>query len=147
MPVNEIEHEGSPGAVALPVALQLSVVPLVRFPCAVPVNFSSPAQVALKFPLALVAVCSDTSHLKSVQAVGEGMMLVEVQLPRNALAPEAEGPVMLLPRSKPMHPLATRAEIDSRATEIRFVMMFFSAEDGHPGTRRWLTLVEEVYQP
>ena len=69
-----------PGAFATPVALQSMVEPL-SVPCAVPVSFRSLAQVALNEPRAEVAVCSLTFHLKSVQVLGVGIRLDEVQLP------------------------------------------------------------------
>jgi len=93
VPVRVIAHDVRPGAVALPLALQVRLEALLSDPCAVPVSFSSPAHVAENAPLAVVAVCSETFHLKSEQAPGEGMRLPDVQLPANALLPAAEGPV------------------------------------------------------
>ena len=81
-------------------ALQSIVEPL-SVPCAVPVSFRSLAQVALNEPRAEVAVCSVTFHLKSVQVLGVGIRLDEVQLPSRLPEPAAVGAVAVLPRSKP----------------------------------------------
>ena len=43
--------------------------------------------------MALVAVCSVTFHLKSVQELGEGTRLDDDQLPSSAPLPAADGPV------------------------------------------------------
>lgn len=93
VPVNEIAQDVSPAAVALPWAVQAIEVGVVKPPCAVPVSFSSPAQVALNEPFALMAVCSETFHLKSVHVLGVGMSDDEVQLPSIELLPAADGPV------------------------------------------------------
>ena len=91
VPVSEIGHDGRSGAVAVPCADQLIVPDGVSVPCAVPASFSDPAQVAVKLPLAVVAVWSVTVHLKSVQVLGVGMMLDDVQTPMSAPVPIGEG--------------------------------------------------------
>lgn len=93
VPVNEIAQEVSPGAVPFPWAFQLIWVGCVKAPSAVPASFSSPAQVALNEPFALMAVCSETFHLKSVHVLGVGMSDDEVQVPSIELLPAADGPV------------------------------------------------------
>jgi hypothetical protein len=107
----------SPGAVALPCALQLIVPDVVSAPSAVPVSFRSPAHVALNAPLAVVLVCSEGDHLKSVQVVGDGMMLLYDQLPIRAPMPAAEGPVAELLCSNPTQPDTIS---DNAATRIVF---------------------------
>ena len=67
--------------------------PPLSVPCAVPDNFKSPVHDALKDPLAVVAVCSVTFHLKSAHAFGDGMRFDDDQLPSSALMPVADGPV------------------------------------------------------
>lgn len=57
VPLRATAHEVSPGPVALAVPLQAIVLPLANAPWAWPLTFRSPAQVALKFPLALVTFC------------------------------------------------------------------------------------------
>src|SRR5215207_4681181 len=126
VPVRVIVQDVSPGAVALPAALQVRLMGLVSVPWAVPLSFSSPAHVALKFPFAVVAVCSVTSHLKSVHALGDGIRFDDVQLPRNAPLPAADGDVRLLVCSTPMQPVAVSADSESIATRIRFFMFFIS---------------------
>ena len=58
-----------------------------------PVSLSCPAQVALNAPFALMAVCSETVHLKSVHVLGAGMIDDDVQVPSIELLPAADGPV------------------------------------------------------
>jgi len=55
VPVSVIAQEVNPGAVALPCAVQVICEPL-KTPRAVPLNFRSPAQVALNDPPAEVAL-------------------------------------------------------------------------------------------
>ena len=95
-------------SILLPRHSQLMPPPL-NVPCAVPDSFKSPVHDALKDPLAVVAVCSVTFHLKSVHAFGDGMRFEDDQLPSSALIPVADGPVTLLLRSKPMQPAAAAA--------------------------------------
>ena len=104
VPLSETAQEVKPGAVALAVPLQAMVAEVVNAPCAVPLSFRSPAQLALKFPLALVAVCSVTFHLKSVHESGDGMRLPDDQLPRRAPLPAMPGSVEALLCSKPTQP-------------------------------------------
>ena len=54
VPVSEIAHDVSPGAVAFPCALHAIVVGFCMTPCAVPESFKSPAHVALNDPFAVV---------------------------------------------------------------------------------------------
>jgi hypothetical protein len=63
------------------------------------------------------------------------MILDEDQLPRNALTPEADGPVIELLRSKPMHAVAASADTDSRATRRFFILVSDQSQ------------IEAVYQP
>lgn len=93
VPVSVIAQDVRPGAVALPVALQPMAVGDVKPPCAVPVSLRSPGHVAENEPFANVAVCSVTFHLKSVQVLGVGMSVEEVQLPSSELFPAAVGAV------------------------------------------------------
>src|SRR6186997_2662454 len=110
----------TPAALATPLADQLIVDPLI-VPSAVPVSFRSLAQVALNEPRAEEPVCSVTFHLKSVQVLGVGMRLDEVQLPSRLPEPAAVGAVAELPRSKPK-----QAEADAAtATQITSCASFF----------------------
>jgi hypothetical protein len=118
-------HDVSPGAVAFAWPLQSIVPAVVNCPCAVPVSLRSPAHVALKDPLALTCVCSETVHLKSEHELGEGIRFAEDQVPSNELLPAAVGPVGVLSCSKPMQPDARSAD-DSTAMRIRFFMFFIS---------------------
>jgi len=122
VPVNVIAHDVRPGPVALPVALQLIWTGDVNVPCAWPVNFRSPGQLALNDPFALVAVCSVTFHLKSVQVLGVGMSVDDVQFPSSELLPAALGSVEELRCSKPAHPIAALAATEMMAIRIRFFM-------------------------
>jgi hypothetical protein len=87
----------------------------------------SPAQVALNEPLALVGNCSVTFHLKSVHALGDGMILDDDQLPSRALTPVAVGPSELL-RSNPMHPAADAAVTEKAITTAASFMAIHSCE-------------------
>src|SRR5688500_7083767 len=93
VPVSLMAQDVSPGAVALPSALQAIAAADVNAPSAVPVNFRSPAHVAVNAPFADVPVCSLTFHLKSVQVLGVGIKVDEVQFPIRALFPAAVGDV------------------------------------------------------
>jgi len=123
VPVSEIAHDVRPGAVAFPVADQAIVAGSVNAPSAVPVSLSSPAHVALKEPLAVVAVCSETFHTKSVQVLGEGMRLDDVQVPSSELLPAAVGEVSELSRSKLVHPVAAATAIDNTTIRVRFFIL------------------------
>jgi hypothetical protein len=89
-------------------------------PSAVPVNFKSPGQLALNDPFAEVAVCSVTFHLKSVQVLGVGIRVDDVQLPTSELLPAAVGSVTELWWSNPAHPTTAVAAIDKTTIKIRF---------------------------
>ena len=106
VPVSEIAHDGRSGAVAVPCADQSIVPDGLSVPCAVPASFSVLAQVAVKFPRAVVAVCSVTVHLKSVQLLGVGMMVDDVQTPIRAPVPIGDGLVAELLCSKLVQPAA-----------------------------------------
>ena len=111
----------------MPVAFHLRLAPLVSSPSAMPDSLRSPAQVALKAPFAVVAVCSLTVHLKSPQALGDGMMLAEVHVPMNAFVPAAAGPVTVLLCSKLKQPDAAIADTATTTEKILFFMLFVSA--------------------
>lgn len=119
-------HDAKSGAVAFPVAFHSRLVGLMSLPSAMPESFRLPAQVALKDPLAVVAVCSLTDHLKSPQALGDGMMFPEVHTPTNAVVPVAAGPVMLLLRSKLKQPVVPRRQTAAMAVKVRFLIFFIS---------------------
>jgi hypothetical protein len=123
-PVSVIAQDVSPGPVALPAALQLIAVGEDITPCAVPVNFRSPAQLALKAPFAVVAVCSETFQLKSVQVLGVGINVDDVQLPSSELLPDALGSVDELRCSNPAHPVATLAAMQTAAIMSRLFIIF-----------------------
>ena len=76
----------------------------------------SPGQVALKDPFIEDAVCSLIFHLKSVQVLGVGMSVDDVQLPSNELFPAIDGSVSELLCSMPVHPaaMATNDKLTSR---------------------------------
>src|SRR5688500_8391761 len=112
VPFKVMSQLTTPAALATPLADQLIVEPW-SVPSAVPVSFRSLAQVALNEPRAEAAVCSVTFHLKSVQVLGVGIRLDEVQLPSRLPEPAEVGAVALLPRSKPK-----QAEVDA-ATAIQ----------------------------
>ena len=122
LPPIAIEQDVRPGAVALPDAVHVMVVGLVKDPCAVPVSLRSPAHVALNEPRADVGVCSATVHTKLVQVLGDGMMEDEVQDPSSELLPAAVGDVseFELSRSKLVHPVAAAAAIDNTTRKDRF---------------------------
>jgi hypothetical protein len=88
-------------------------------PWAVPTTFRLPAQVALKEPLADVAVCSVGFHLKSEQVDGDGIALddVDAQVPINALTLGALGLglVVVLVCSKLVQPAAAAARASTDA--------------------------------
>jgi len=85
-------------------------------PCAVPVAFRFPAHVALKDPLADVAVCSVAFHLKSEQVDGDGITLeAETQLPIKAATPAALGLVVVPECWKPAQPAAATATASADA--------------------------------
>jgi hypothetical protein len=83
---------GRPGAVPVASADQAMVEPLM-VPSAVPFNFTSPAQLALNEPFAVLPVCSVMFHLKSAQELGVGTRLVEIQLPTSDPFPLGEAGV------------------------------------------------------
>ena len=120
VPVSEMAQDVRPGAVAFPCALQEIVDGVCITPCAMPETFRSPAQVALNVPFAVVAVFSDTFHLKSVHVLGVGIRLEEVQFPNSALVPATVGLVGVLLWSKPVQPTADAAAIDNTRNRIRF---------------------------
>ena len=124
VPLSVIAHAVRPGAVAFPCALHEMPVPL-SVPCAVPVSFRSPAHVALNDPRALVDDCSLAFHLKSLHALGEGMMFDEDQLPDSAPMPLADGPVSVLFRSKPIQPAVQPAKTHSTTTSVVCFMSFY----------------------
>ena len=93
-----------------------------------PVNFRSPAQLALNDPFAVVAVCSVTFHLKSVQVLGVGINVDDVQLPSSELLPDALGSVDELRCSNPAHPVATLAAMQTRRHHEPFVHNLYPAK-------------------
>jgi hypothetical protein len=88
-------HDGKPGTDAVPCAVHVTFEP-DSMPLAVPETRTSPGQLALNVPLALVPVCCVTFHRKSVQAPGAGTTLEDVQLPRSAAVPVVDGPTVLV---------------------------------------------------
>src|SRR5215510_537312 len=104
VPVSASAHEVRPGPAAFAFALHSIVVGVLRLPSAVPVNFRSPGQLALNDPFAEDAVCSLTFHLKSVQVLGVGMSVDEVQLPSSELLLLADGSVSELLCSRLVQP-------------------------------------------
>ena len=127
VPVRVMTQEVRPGPVALPFARQLIEVGEANVPSAAPVNFRSPAQLALNEPLAAVVVCTVTFHLKSVQVLGDGIRLEDVQLPSSELLPASLGPVEELRRSKAVQPMATLAVNAITIVWIRFFIICISA--------------------
>ena len=113
VPVKFIEHDESPGAVALAAADHLIFVGEVRPPSALPVNLRSPGQVALNDPFIEDGVCSVTFHLNSVHVLGVGMRVEEVQFPRSELFPAIDGSVSELLCSRPVQPAAIVATNDN----------------------------------
>src|ERR671926_52134 len=93
VPVRFIAQDVRPGALAFPKALHRIAAGDVRFPSALPVNFRSPGQLALNDPFIDDVVCSVTFHLKSVQVLGVGIRVDDVQLPRSELFPATDGSV------------------------------------------------------
>ena len=87
-----------------------SIVEPLSVPSAVPATFRSPAHVALNDPLAVVAVCSVTFHLKSVQVDGDGMTLAEAHVAhQRARRPLDEGPSACSCARNPRQPAAAAA--------------------------------------
>ena len=113
VPVRFSPQEGSPGALAFAAADHLMFVGEVRLPSALPVNLRSPGQLALNVPFIEDAVCSLTFHLKSVQVLGVGMSVDEVQLPSNELLPAIDGSVNELLCSRPVQPAPMVATSDT----------------------------------
>jgi hypothetical protein len=132
VPLIEIAQDVRPGPVALPVAFQSMVLAVVSAPSAVPVNFKSPGQVALNDPLAATGVCSVTVHLKSVQVLGVGTIVDDVQLPTSELLPAIEGSVTELLRSKPVHPAAATPATAHITRRIRFFIGYPVRRDPQP---------------
>jgi hypothetical protein len=95
VPDNVMGHDGSPVTDAAACAVQVTVDP-DNTPFAVPEIRKSPAQVALKVPLAVLPVCCVTFHLKSVHVLAPGITFADVQFPSSALTPVAEGLSVLL---------------------------------------------------
>src|SRR6476646_1069998 len=123
VPLSAIAHEGRPGPAAFPVALHSIAVGDLSAPSALPVNFRSPGQLALNDPFADAAVCSVTFHLKSVQVLGVGMSVDDVQLPRSELLPAAEVSVSELLCSRLVHPVITRVEASNIAKDVFFMVV------------------------
>jgi hypothetical protein len=99
----------------------------VSAPSAVPVNFKSPGQLALNDPLADDAVCSVTFHLKSVQVLGVGMSVDDVQFPSSELLPAAEGSVSELLCSRLVQP-AVKPPAASNMINAAFFISLSSAD-------------------
>jgi hypothetical protein len=106
VPDSAIAQDGSPGTDAVAWAVQVTVDP-ERVPVAVPLIFRSPVHVALNVPLALLPVCCVTVHVKSEQALDDGIGFEDVQVPSNAAAPVGDGPVVV-ERSWPQAHVAKR---------------------------------------
>src|SRR6059036_564197 len=119
---------GRPAPVAVPLAPHAITVP-VSDPDAVPA-YATPPQLALKYPFAVVPVCSVAFHLKSLQVDGDGItpvaLLTDCQLPIRAWTPlvGVVGAVLLDLCSNPTHPTAA---IDTAAadTSMYFFIAFF----------------------
>ena len=79
---------------AVACAVHVTVEP-ESVPLAVPDTLRSPLQVALNVPLAEFPVCCVTFHLKSLHESALGTRLAELQLPRSAETPVAEGSSVL----------------------------------------------------
>lgn len=122
VPVSLIAHDVSPGPVALPSAFHSIPVGEVRPPWAMPVNFKSPGQLALNDPFIADVVCSVTFHLKSVQVLGVGISVEDVQLPSSELFPAIDGSVSELLCSSPVHPAATAATHDNMSSKVFFII-------------------------
>src|SRR4051812_47979199 len=121
VPERTMWHEDRPGPVAFPSASHLIATGVVRLPCATPVNFRSPGQLALNDPFREDEVCSDTFHLKSVQVLGVGMSVDDVQLPSSELLPATDGSVSELLCSRPEHPGARAVANDNTARKVLFM--------------------------
>jgi hypothetical protein len=130
VPASVMAHDERLGAVAFPAAVHAIVEPL-SVPSAVPATFKSFAHVALNDPFAVVAVCSVTFHLKSVQDEGDGTTDADVQLPIKALTPEAEGPVSVLVCSNPKQPASETAASAAKkqANRCLFIEVIYRLED------------------
>src|SRR5688572_25018679 len=140
VPDSEIAHDVSPGADAVPFAFQFAVAAEVfSVPSAVPWTFRSPPHSALNDPFADVAVCSVAFHLKFVQALGDGMMLVDDQLPNSAPLPVAVGPDRSLFRSNPTQPAAVTAADSTTSRKVFFMFDISKPLSGRlrPESRRW----------
>lgn len=121
VPVRSMAHDGNPGPAALPCAVHFISVGEARLPSAVPLNFKSPGQLALKDPFMEDDVCSDTFHTKSVQVLGVGISVDDVQLPRRELLPATDGSVSELLCSRLVHPAATAAANDKATSQVFFI--------------------------
>src|SRR6187549_219928 len=121
VPVSAIAHEGRPGPAAFALALHWICVGELRLPSAVPVNFRSPGQLALNDPLAEDEVCSVTFHWKSVQVLGVGMRVEDVQLPSSELLPAVDGSVSELLCSKLVQPAAAVAAASTIVRNVFFI--------------------------
>jgi hypothetical protein len=91
----------------VPCADHVTVDPL-NVPLADPETFTSPGQVALNVPLALLAVICVTVHRKSAHAPGAVTALDDVHVPASAAAPPDEGPTVRC-GSDPLHAAAVQA--------------------------------------
>lgn len=131
VPASVIAHDVRPGAVALPDALHLISVGDVNRPSAVPVSLRSLGHVALKEPFAETPLCSVTFHLKSVQVLGVGIRVDEVQLPTRELLPATVGSVTELCRSNPAQPAAVMAATKNTVIKTRFFISALSAHEAH----------------
>src|SRR5213076_3175876 len=114
-------HDVRPGPVAFAWAFHWMVVGVVSEPWATPVNFRSPGQLALNDPFIDDEVCSDTFHLKSVQVLGVGMSVEDVQLPSSELLPAIDGSVSELLWSRLVHPAATAVANDNTTRKVLFI--------------------------
>ena len=131
VPVSDIAHDGSPGPAALPFALHSMLVGDFRAPSAVPVNLRSPGQLALNDPFADDDVCSVTFHLKSVQVLGVGMRVDDVQLPSRELDPAAEGSVSELLWSRLVQPAVATPAASTMARKV-FSIFISNGRDSSP---------------
>jgi hypothetical protein len=110
--------------VAVPLALQFTVVDPESVPDAVPANWMSP-HVALNDPVAVVNVCCVGFQWKLVQVDGEGMtpdaLETDCHDPMRASMPVAVGPVTLVLCSKPKQPAAATEAASASATRECFM--------------------------
>jgi hypothetical protein len=121
VPVSVNAHEGRPGPAAFALALHWICVGDVRLPSAVPVNFRSPGQLALNDPFAEDAVSSVTFHWKSVQVLGVGMSVEDVQLPSRELLPAVDGSVSELLWSRLVQPAAAVVAASTIVRKVCFI--------------------------